>query len=447
MKKLHFGRLLCLSMTFLSVASLLSSHTANQETQLPVAVKEEAASSSYYESCRGLSGSALLSALTTLTTNKHTTSVSYSGLRNYYLTTDVSPSNSSKVLAYYTGSAFSFSGSFGSSGGGINREHVWPQSYLGNYTTSYAGSDLFNVHPCEVRLNSTRGNLYFDEVNSGSVAYEYTSSSSKTATSARYSSVAFDPNNSYCGDVARSLFYVATRYASMGYTLGETPNASNKIMGKLSTLLAWNKTYGVTTAETTRNDATEKVQGNRNPFIDHPEFATMIWDSSYSGSGALNDTTGTSSGSSSSSGSSTEVEQEKEETTTTTSTSYKLTASGLGLSTSYASGSHTVNSIKYYTSNILKNSSYGMQFKKSSGYIYNSTAYGSSITKIVVTLSKSFSGSFYVYGASSAGGTTKSFSGTKSNLTYTFTFSGSYKYFKLGTPSKAMYVSSIVVTL
>ena len=48
-------------------------------------------------------------------------------------------------------------------------------------------------------------------------------------------------------------------------------------MGKLSTLLKWNIQYSVTSREITRNEAVEGLQGNRNPFIDHPEYACRIW--------------------------------------------------------------------------------------------------------------------------------------------------------------------------
>lgn len=437
MKKLHLSRAICVLASIMGGASIVA---IKPENPIPLKEKEEL-SSSYYESCRGLKGSALLKALTTLTSSKHTTNVTYTGLRNYYLTTDVDPNNSSKVLLYYTGNSLSFSGSFGSSHGTVNREHVWCQSYLGNYTQTGPGSDLFNVHPIESTLNSTRNNRYFDECTGGNYAKEYSSSSAYVTTGCQYTSVAFSPEDDYKGDAARSLFYVATRYASYGYTLGESPNASKMIMGKLSVLLKWNKVHSPSAAEQRRNNATEGIQGNRNPFIDHPEFATMIWDSSYSGSGALNDTTG--GGSSSGGGSTTPTTP-----TTPTSSSYTINVTNLGLNgSSYAAndGNHTYNNIIYKTSKVMKSSSYGMQFQKTNGYLYNSTAYGSNISKIVVTFGKSYSGTLKLYGSTSAGGTSKTFSASTSGTTYTYTFSGSYKYFKIASPSATMYISSVTI--
>ena len=48
-------------------------------------------------------------------------------------------------------------------------------------------------------------------------------------------------------------------------------------MGKLSDLLKWNINYPVLDREKTRNEGAEYLQGNRNPFIDHPEYACKIW--------------------------------------------------------------------------------------------------------------------------------------------------------------------------
>ena len=48
-------------------------------------------------------------------------------------------------------------------------------------------------------------------------------------------------------------------------------------MGKLSDLLKWNKNYAVQDRERIRNEGAQSLQGNRNPFIDHPEYACRIW--------------------------------------------------------------------------------------------------------------------------------------------------------------------------
>jgi hypothetical protein len=85
------------------------------------------------------------------------------------------------------------------------------------------------------------------------------------------------------GFIARALFYMAVRYEGAdtdvpNLELAETPNASQYVFGKLSRLLAWNRQYPVTASERTRNDRIHtSYQNNRNPFIDHPEFADMVF--------------------------------------------------------------------------------------------------------------------------------------------------------------------------
>jgi endonuclease I len=48
-------------------------------------------------------------------------------------------------------------------------------------------------------------------------------------------------------------------------------------MGDLSTLIEWHENDPVDDFEMNRNNVIESIQGNRNPFIDHPEFVNKIW--------------------------------------------------------------------------------------------------------------------------------------------------------------------------
>jgi endonuclease I len=90
----------------------------------------------------------------------------------------------------------------------------------------------------------------------------------------------FEPCDEARGEVARASLYGAVLY---GYDLAE--NFTSQAL-----CLDWNKSHPISEREKRRNNVLQKLQKNRNPFTDHPEFAKMIYDSSYTGAGALNDT-------------------------------------------------------------------------------------------------------------------------------------------------------------
>jgi endonuclease I len=54
-------------------------------------------------------------------------------------------------------------------------------------------------------------------------------------------------------------------------------NASVAYMGQLSVLLQWHAEDPVTEAERLRNDAIQSYQGNRNPFVDNPQWVACIY--------------------------------------------------------------------------------------------------------------------------------------------------------------------------
>ena len=95
--------------------------------------------------------------------------------------------------------------------------------------------------------------------------------------------------------MARAMFYMDIRYegGSHGVSGAAEPdlrltdnlsevvmtgtNASVAYMGKLSTLIQWHLADPVDAAEQLRNDVIETYQGNRNPFIDHPEWVVCLY--------------------------------------------------------------------------------------------------------------------------------------------------------------------------
>ena len=233
--------------------------------------KEVIAADYYSEIGDSLTGTTLRKELYDLMMDTHKTYTTYSGLSEAYKTADADPDKPGNVLLCYTGTSREFNGSFS---GSINREHVWPNSK--GVGKEGPGADAHHLRPCDSQLNSTRGNNDFDEVNTSNYAKE-----NGVVTQNKYGSGAFEPQDSAKGEIARIIFYVGMHYgpdSSYNLTIvDKTGLSSGTQIGKLSTLLKWNNLYPVTAAEIRRNEAVQKIQGNRNPFIDHPEAADLIW--------------------------------------------------------------------------------------------------------------------------------------------------------------------------
>ena len=199
--------------------------------------------SDYYKSVEGLTGSALKQGLRKIITDTHKKITTYNDCKTYLQNADQDPNNSSNMLLFYTGESIKKSNNMNI----WNREHVWAQS-LSWFKTSGAGADLHHIRPCDPKVNSSRGNKKF-----GTGSSYYT------------------PNDDYKGDVARIIFYLMTRYP-------ESDNYSfTSIAQSKELLLSWNQLDPVSAHEKHRNDYIYSIQGNRNPFIDYPEFANSIW--------------------------------------------------------------------------------------------------------------------------------------------------------------------------
>ncbi|GGN72916.1 hypothetical protein GCM10010112_41760 [Actinoplanes lobatus] len=225
----------------------------------------------YYASALGKSGASLKSALHTIITTGDT-SISYDAVWNALMVTDQDPANSANVILLYSGISRSKTLNGGATGN-WNREHVWPQSHGDFGTANGPGTDLHHLRPEDVTINALRGNKDFD---TGGTAVSGATGNYTDADS-------WEPRAAIKGDVARMVFYMAVRYegddswANLELN-NSTANGSNPYLGKLSTLLAWNTADPPTAAERTRNQVIySNYQHNRNPFIDHPEWAASIF--------------------------------------------------------------------------------------------------------------------------------------------------------------------------
>src|SRR5690554_199044 len=161
-----------------------------------------------------------------------------------------------------------------------NREHIVPQSSFNS--NSPMQSDIHHVIPTDCRVNNYRSNYAFGIVGN---ATRTSLNGSKVGTSAMpgYSSVVFEPIDEFKGDIARAILYFATRYEDNihNYTSFDMFNGSNDQVfhtWAIDVLLDWHYNVDpVDQRERERNKAAYNFQGNANPFVDHPEYANMIW--------------------------------------------------------------------------------------------------------------------------------------------------------------------------
>jgi len=238
----------------------------------------------YYNSVTGLSGSALKTGLHNLVRTTHTHEYSYSNLETQMKITDEDPDNSNNVIEIYTGWSVPKS-SYGGTTTSWNKEHTWSKSHGDFGDVAPAGTDLHHLRPCDATVNSFKSNRDFDE---GTTAYTDASPpSGYTGNTGCYYTTAneFEPRDEDKGDVARMIFYMATRYEGtdtsydlelVDYVYSDA-GTNQPYYGKLSTLLAWHEQDPPDAWEALRNNRIQNLQGNRNPFIDHPEYVGMIW--------------------------------------------------------------------------------------------------------------------------------------------------------------------------
>lgn len=219
--------------------------------------------SNSYATLSGQSSSQLLSSLRTLMRSTHKKTSSYNNCRDMAPETDCENENG-KITMIYT--SYQASVSQYQSGQGWNREHVWPQS-LGGNNTSGGGADLHHIRPSESKTNSTRGNKKYGNAPSG-----------KTVTGNLSGEVGgtygtyYEPNDNVKGDVARICLYVYVRWGS-----DWGADSITEVFESVDVLLEWCALDPVDTWEMGRNEVIAAYQGNRNVFIDYPEFAFLMF--------------------------------------------------------------------------------------------------------------------------------------------------------------------------
>jgi endonuclease I len=249
----------------------------------------------YYDGTAGLTGAALKTQLKQIITNGHVDH-GYNGLWTGYQTTDrdnIAMSgyeNDNTILDIYSENpngtdpyTFTYGsgqcGTYNSEGDCYNREHVVPQSLFSSNSPMVA--DIHFIRPTDGKVNGMRSNYPYGKV--GSTSYTSQNGSKLgTSVSPGYSGTVFEPIDAFKGDIARMILYFVTRYESQlsGFSTGNMLGGSafpGLQTWELNQLLAWNTMDPVSATEIARNNASYVYQGNRNPYIDHPEYVAQIW--------------------------------------------------------------------------------------------------------------------------------------------------------------------------
>lgn len=237
-------------------------------------------SANYYTAAKGQKGYALKTALSSIVGNPSVKS--YNQLWEAYKKTDLKADGT--IYDCYSNTTKYGPNDHGSNssgeGDGFNREHSFPKSWFNN--ASPMSSDLFHVIPSDIWLNSKRGNHPFGEVGSsyGSSKNEY-SKWGNAKSDLGYSGFVFEPNDEWKGDFARIYFYMGTAYENRIASWNSPMLSGNRNSAykewAIKMLLRWAAQDPVSQKEIDRNNAVEKQQGNRNPFVDFPGLEQYIW--------------------------------------------------------------------------------------------------------------------------------------------------------------------------
>jgi endonuclease I len=193
-----------------------------------------------------------------------------------------------------------------------NREHVWPNSYGfpdNDASVNYPFTDLHALFLSDADYNSARSNHPFRYCHAGCVEYATEANDGRGGTGGGYpgdsnwqmgefTEGAWEVWNGRRGDVARALMYMDVRYAggAHGITGASEPdliltddlqlidgsntgqNEATGYMGLLSVLLDWHRQDPVDPVELQHHETVASFQGNRNPFIDHPEWVSCVFE-------------------------------------------------------------------------------------------------------------------------------------------------------------------------
>ena len=223
----------------------------------------------YYNGTEGLTGDDLKTALNEIIDDH--VQFSYYASKTIFKLSDADPNNPDNVIQVYTGFSHP-NNDYGNNDLELNREHVWAKSHGTFADIMPMYGDVHNLKPSAATVNQDKSNLDFDN---GGTQHDI-------ATGCYYTDSSWEARDEVKGDIARIIFYMDTRYegnnGESNLTVVDEVNTSPAPEhGRLSTLLEWNEMDPPDEFERNRNNVIFSWQKNRNPFIDNPEFANLIW--------------------------------------------------------------------------------------------------------------------------------------------------------------------------
>ena len=225
---------------------------------------------------------------------------------------DQDPNDPNRILDIYRNASYQ---KWGAGNNDYNREHSWAKSYgfPNDGSTNYPYTDCHHLFLCNDSYNSSRNNKPYGTVGgSGTSEYVTDANNGVGGGTGSYPGWSNWADTTYWetwwdrrGDVARALFYMDVRYegGTHGVTGVSEPdlvltdnlalitasntgsNESVAYMGLLSTLLQWHQDDPVDAKEMAHTDAVYAYQGNRNPFVDHPEWVDCVFSGTCGGGG------------------------------------------------------------------------------------------------------------------------------------------------------------------
>ena len=154
----------------------------------------------YYDDAYGLTGVELKAALNEIINNhmEFPYTSTNTDVWDILKVTDKDPNNSDNVILLYSGWSVNGTQEY-NSGDGWSREHVWAKSHGDFVTTMGAGTDVHHLRPCDISVNSARGNKDFDDGGT-----EYIDPYGATGCYADPDS--WEPRDAVKGDVARKVY-------------------------------------------------------------------------------------------------------------------------------------------------------------------------------------------------------------------------------------------------